>query len=265
MKKPNRTIILVGVITAMLLSALDQTIVSTAMPQIVTQLNGLSHLSWVFTAYMLASTVTVPIYGKLSDIFGRKWLFILGIAVFMIGSILSGLSQTMTQLILFRGLQGIGAGAMMVNSLAIIGDLYSPQERGKFQGLMGGVVGLATIVGPLVGGWLTDNWSWRWVFYVNIPVGIIAIAILIFAMPKIVRDVKSRAIDFAGALLLSAGLVPLLLAFTWAGSQYSWGSWEIISLLAVAAVALFSFGMVERRVGEPILALSLFQNKVFSI
>src|ERR1035437_4956189 len=187
----------------MLLSALDQTIVSTAMPQIVQQLNGLSHLSWVFTAYMLASTVTVPIYGKLSDIFGRKPLFILGISVFLIGSILSGISQNMTQLILFRGLQGIGAGAMMVNALAIIGDLYSPQERGKFQGLMGGVFGLATIIGPLVGGWLTDNYSWRWVFYVNIPVGIIAIAILTAVMPKITRGVKDRAIDFGGALLIT--------------------------------------------------------------
>src|ERR1039458_7651335 len=209
----KRGIIMVGVVLAMLLSALDQTIVSTAMPQIVTQLNGLSHLSWVFTAYMLTSTITVPIYGKLSDIFGRRGFYIVGIVIFLIGSILSGLSQTMTQLILFRALQGIGGGSMMVNALATIGDMYPPAERGKWQGLMGGVFGLATIIGPLLGGWLTDNYSWRWVFYVNIPVGIIAIAILVTAMPKIVREVKSRVIDFAGALLISAGLVPLLLAF----------------------------------------------------
>lgn len=265
MKKTNRGVILIGVIMAMLLSALDQTIVATAMPQIVRELNGLSHLSWVFTAYMLASTVTVPIYGKLSDMFGRKGLFILGIVVFMIGSILSGISQNMTQLILFRGLQGIGAGAMMVNALAIIGDLYSPQERGKFQGLMGGVFGMATIIGPLLGGWLTDNYSWRWVFYVNIPVGIIAISILTTAMPKIIRNVNARSIDFAGALLITAGLVPLLLAFVWAGSQYAWGAWQIITLLIIAAVALFSFGIVEMRAREPILSLNLFKNKVFAV
>ena len=265
MKKTSRGVILIGVIVAMLLSALDQTIVATAMPQIVRELTGLSHLSWVFTAYMLASTVTVPIYGKLSDMFGRKGLFILGITVFMVGSILSGLSQNMTQLILFRGLQGIGAGAMMVNALAIIGDLYSPQERGKFQGLMGGVFGVATIIGPLLGGWITDNYSWHWVFYVNIPVGIIAIAILYTAMPKIVRDTNNRAIDFTGAILITAGLVPLLLAFVWAGSQYAWGSWQIITLLVIAAVALFGFGLVELKAREPILSLNLFRNKVFTV
>ncbi|MBI4295995.1 MAG: MFS transporter [Chloroflexi bacterium] len=265
MKKTNRAVILVGVIMAMLLSALDQTIVATAMPQVVRELNGLSHLSWVFTAYMLAATVTLPIYGKLSDLFGRKGLFILGIIIFMVGSMLSGISQNMTQLIFFRGLQGIGAGAIMVNAFAIIGDLYSPAERGRYQGLMGGVFGLATIVGPLLGGWLTDNYTWRWVFYVNIPVGIIAISILATAMPRIVHDVKSRAIDFVGAALITAGLVPLLLGFVWAGSEYAWGSWQIITLLIIAALALLAFGLAERKAKEPVLSLNLFQNRVFAV
>lgn len=261
----KRGLIMIGVVMAMLLSALDQTIVSTAMPQIVEQLHGLSHLSWVFTAYMLTSTITVPIYGKLSDIFGRRGFYIVGIVIFLIGSILSGLSQNMTQLILFRALQGIGGGSMMVNALATIGDMYPPAERGKWQGLMGGVFGLATIIGPLLGGWLTDNYSWRWIFYVNIPVGIVTIAILAAVMPKVVHSVKKRSIDFTGALLLAAGLVPLLLAFVWAGSQYAWGSWEIISLLCFAAAALFVFALVEQRVHEPILSLNLFKSRVFTV
>jgi EmrB/QacA subfamily drug resistance transporter len=261
----KRGLILLGVILAMLLSALDQTIVATAMPQITEELNGLSHLSWVFTAYMLTSTITVPIYGKLSDIFGRRGLYILGIAIFLIGSILSGLSQNMTQLILFRGLQGIGGGSMMVNALATIGDLFAPAERGKWQGVMGGIFGLATIVGPLLGGWLTDNFSWRWIFYVNIPVGIIAMITIASAMPKIARNTKNRSIDFAGAVLIAVGLIPLLLAFVWAGSQYDWGSWQIIGLLCFAAAALFVFALVERRVREPVLSLNLFKNKVFAV
>jgi EmrB/QacA subfamily drug resistance transporter len=261
----KRGLILLGVILAMLLSALDQTIVATAMPQITEELNGLSHLSWVFTAYMLTSTITVPIYGKLSDIFGRRGLYILGIAIFLVGSILSGLSQNMTQLILFRGLQGIGGGSMMVNSLATIGDLFAPAERGKWQGVMGGVFGLATIVGPLLGGWLTDNFSWRWIFYVNIPVGIVAMITIASAMPKIARNAKDRSIDFAGAVLIAVGLIPLLLAFVWAGSQYPWGSWQIIGLLCFAAAALFVFALVERRVREPVLSLNLFKNKVFAV
>jgi EmrB/QacA subfamily drug resistance transporter len=235
------------------------------MPQIVEQLNGLSHLSWVFTAYMLTSTITVPIYGKLSDIFGRRGFYIVGIVIFLIGSILSGLSQNMTQLILFRALQGVGGGSMMVNALATIGDLYPPAERGKWQGLMGGVFGLATIIGPLLGGWLTDNYSWRWIFYVNIPVGIVTIAILASVMPKIAHTVKNRSIDFLGATLIAVGLVPLLLAFVWAGSQYAWGSWEIIGLLCFSAAALFIFALVEGRVKEPILSLNLFKNKVFAV
>ncbi len=265
LKQNKRGIILVGVILAMMLSALDQTIVATAMPQIVDQFNGLSHLSWVFTAYMLTSTITVPIYGKLSDIFGRRGLYILGIVVFLAGSMLSGLSRDMTQLIFFRGLQGIGGGAMMVNAFAVVGDLFSPAERGKWQGVMGGIFGLATILGPLLGGWITDSFSWRWIFYINVPVGILAIAVLASAMPKIPKHERERSIDYPGAVLIAAGLVPLLLAFVWAGSQYTWDSWQIVSLFAVSAVCLFTFAMVERKAREPVLSLDLFKNKVFAV
>jgi EmrB/QacA subfamily drug resistance transporter len=261
----NKFFVLAGVICAMLLSALDQTIVSTAMPQIVRQLNGVEHLSWVFTAYMLASTVIVPIYGKLSDMFGPRRFFLAGIFIFLVGSVLSGVSQSMTQLIAFRAIQGLGGGAMMVNAMSIIGDVFPPQERGKWQGLLGGIFGLASIAGPLLGGWITDNLSWRWVFYVNIPVGILAMIIIAAALPKITHDVKSRSIDFLGALLITTGLVPLLLGLVWGGSQYAWGSWQIIGLLATALVSLVLFGLVERRAREPILALDLFRNRVFLV
>jgi EmrB/QacA subfamily drug resistance transporter len=263
MKK--RGIILAGIMLAMFLSALDQTIVSTALPQITEQFNALSHLSWVFTAYMLASTITVPIYGKLSDIFGRRGLYILGIVIFLAGSALSGLSQNMTQLIIFRGLQGIGGGAMMVNSVAIIGDLYSPAERGRYQGLLMAMFGVATIAGPLLGGWITDQYSWRWIFYINIPLGAIAIAVLASTMPKIVHNIKGRSIDYLGAFLLTAGLVPLLLAFVWAGGEYAWGSWQILTLFGISVLAFIAFAIAESKVKEPIVSLNLFRNKVFSV
>lgn len=264
LKRNSTFLVMAGVMLAMLLAALDQTIVATAMPKIVRDLNGFSHFSWVFTAYMLSSAVTVPIYGKLSDIYGRRIFYLAGIVVFLIGSILCGLSHSMTQLIIFRGLQGIGGGAIMVQSIAVIGDLFPPAERGKWQGLIGGIFGLASVAGPLSGGWITDNASWRWVFYINIPLGIIAFAVIAWAMPKIVPDIRKRVIDYAGAILLALTLVPLLLALVWGGSEYDWTSPVIIGLLLFSAAMAVTFGFAEGRATEPILPMTLFHNRVFS-
>lgn len=265
MTSKNKWAILGGVILAMLLSSLDQTIVSTAMPTIVQELHGLEHISWVFTAYMLGSTVTVPIYGKLSDIFGRRNLYLIGIGIFLLGSVLCGLSQNMTQLILFRGLQGIGGGAMMVNSFAIIGDVFPPAERGKYQGMIGGVFGLSSVAGPLLGGWITDHTTWRWVFYVNIPLGLIAIVVLAGALPKIASHLRDKKIDWWGGFFILTTLVPLLLSMVWGGSLYAWDSWPIISALLLSFVSLFIFISIEKKTRNPILSLDLFKNKVFLV
>jgi EmrB/QacA subfamily drug resistance transporter len=264
-QKTGKRMILGGVILAMLLSSLDQTIVSTAMPTIVQELKGLEHISWVFTAYMLGSTITVPIYGKLSDIFGRRSLYLIGILIFLGGSVLCGLSQNMTQLILFRGLQGIGGGAMMVNSFAIIGDVFPPAERGRYQGLIGGVFGLSSIAGPLLGGWITDNTSWRWVFYVNIPLGLIAIAVLSAALPKIAAHRENRSIDWLGAFFIITTLIPLLLSMVWGGSSYAWNSWQIIAALIITVISLVAFIRVEKKARNPILSLGLFNSRIFVV
>ncbi len=256
--------IIASVMLGILLAALDQTIVGTAMPRIVADLGGLSHYAWVFTAYMLASTVTVPIYGKLSDIYGRRWFFIGGMVLFLAGSALSGMSQTMTQLILFRALQGFGAGAMMPIAFAIIGDVFPPSERGKWQGLTSGMFGIASIIGPTLGGWLTDNLGWRWVFYVNMPVGAIAIATAFFGLPKI-RSNRKHTIDYYGAAALVAGAVPMLLAFSWAGDKYAWVSTQIIGMLVFSAVMIALFIFIESRAEEPILSPNLFRNRIFTV
>src|SRR6266576_5337816 len=256
--------ILSGVLLGMLLASLDQTIVGTALPHIVADLGGLDHYAWVVTAYLLASTVTVPIYGKLSDIYGRRVFFIGGMIIFLIGSALAGTSQNMTQLIIYRGIQGLGAGGMMPIALAIIGDIFPPSERGKWQGLFVAVFGLASLVGPPLGGWITDNWGWRWVFYVNMPVGVIAILTAGFVMPKLVIH-RQHIIDYLGVVTLVAGTVPLLLAFSWAGTQYAWGSWQIISLFSFSVVMLITFFLVEMRATEPIISPQLFKNSIFTV
>ncbi len=253
-----------AVMLGMLLSALDQTIVGTAMPKIVGELNGLDHYSWVITGYLVASTAGVPIFGKLSDIFGRKWLFLGGIATFLAGSMLSGLSQSMTMLIAFRAVQGIGAGMMMPIAQAIIGDIFTPAERGKYQGLLMAVFGVATIVGPTLGGWITDNLSWRWVFYVNVPFAIIAMAVVFAVLPSHTALHKRATIDWLGSGALIAGVVPLLLALSWGGSTYAWDSPQILGLLAAAVVFGTAFLLVERRAQAPTIPLDLFQNRIFT-
>jgi EmrB/QacA subfamily drug resistance transporter len=256
--------ILIGVMLGMLLAALDQTIVGTALPRIVADLGGLDHYAWVVTAYLLASTVTVPIYGKLSDIYGRRLFFIGGMVIFLVGSALAGTSQDMTQLIIYRFIQGLGAGGMMPIALAIIGDIFSPAERGKWQGLFVAVFGLSSIVGPTLGGWITDNWGWRWVFYVNMPVGIIAIVTAGFVLPTLINK-RKHIIDYLGSATMVAGTIPLLLAFSWAGSQYAWGSWQIIGLFAFSIVMLIIFVLIELRAAEPIISPRLFKNSIFLV
>ena len=271
--------ILAGVLLAMLLGALDATIVGPAMRTIVADLGGMSLYAWVFTIYSLTSTITIPIVGKLSDLYGRKWFYLGGISLFMVGSALSGAAgepwinsivssltgnpSQMLQLIVFRGIQGVGGGMMMANGMAIIGDLFDARERGRYQGLMGAVFGLASVFGPMLGGWLTDAASWRWIFYINVPVGILALAVLAVVMPKPVTGQQHR-VDWWGALALTGGMVPLLLALSWGGSQYAWGSKTIVGLLAAALVALVAFALRELNASEPILDIRLFKDRGFS-
>ena len=253
-----------SVMLGMLLASVDQTIVGTAMPRIIAQLNGLEHYAWVATAYLLASTVSVPIYGKLSDIYGRKAFFIVGMVIFLLGSALSGMSQTMTQLIFFRAIQGLGAGAMMPIAMSIIGDILPPAERGKWQGLLVAIFGLSSIIGPTAGGWITDTWGWRWTFYVNMPIGAVALLVAVLVLP-VAGQRRQHTIDYLGAATLVAGSVALLLGFSWAGTQYAWGSVQIIGLLVLAMVLLTAFILIERRAAEPIITPALFKNSIFSI
>ncbi|HEY7269278.1 MAG TPA: MDR family MFS transporter, partial [Dehalococcoidia bacterium] len=253
-----------ALMTGMLLSALDQTIVSTALPTIVGELGGLEHLSWVITAYLLASTTSVPLYGKLSDLYGRKLLFQFGIAVFVIGSLFSGTAQNMESLILFRGIQGLGAGGIMAISQAIIGDILSPRERGRYQGYMGGVFAFASVAGPLIGGFFTDQLTWRWVFFINIPLGIFAFAItgIVLKLPR--RHIQHK-IDYLGSALMVGGVSCLLLVMTWGGTQYAWTSLTIEALTVAAVAQLALFVWWEMRFEEPLLPPRLFKDPVFRV
>ena len=248
----------------MFLAALDQTIVSTALPTIVGDLGGLNHLSWVVTSYLLASTVSTPLYGKLGDMMGRKPVFLAAILIFLAGSMLAGLSQSMGELIGFRALQGIGAGGLMVGAQAIIADIVPPRERGRYMGLIGSVFAVASVAGPLLGGFLVDNLSWRWVFYVNMPVGALAVLIVVTRLHLHTPPVRHR-IDILGATVLSAGVTALIMLTTWGGNEYAWGSAPIVALGVVGVALLAVFVWWETRAAEPILPLSLFRSRVFSV
>jgi EmrB/QacA subfamily drug resistance transporter len=256
---------IIGLMVTLLLSALDQTIVGTAMPRIIAELQGFDHYAWVTTAYLLSSTTVVPIVGKLSDIYGRKLFLIGGTALFVLASALCGLSQDLTQLIVFRGLQGVGAGVLMSMVFTTISSIFPPANRGRIQGVFTSVFGFASIVGPLLGGYLTDALSWRWVFYVNLPLGLIALAVLWFGFPNIRPARTDRPIDVAGAISLVLGMVPLLLALSWGGGEYSWTSPQIVGMLAFAAVMIGVFLWIESRAPEPIIPLSLFKNPIIAV
>ncbi len=254
-----------AVMSGMLLAALDQSIVGTALPRIVSQFNGLSELSWVVTAYLLTSTITIPISGKLSDIFGRRKMLLSGILIFVIGSMLTGASWNMASLIAFRALQGVGGGILFASAFAVIGDLFAPAERARWQGIIGAVFGIASVVGPLLGGFLTDNLSWRWCFYINVPIGIVAYGLIYKFLPTIVAKGADKKIDYGGAALLSGGLGSLLLALSWGGVKYPWASWEIVGLFVAAIVLLSVLVYWESKHEDPIIPLSIFGNSIFRV
>ncbi len=256
-------VILFALMLGMFLAALDQTIVATALPTIAGDLHGLNHLSWVVTAYLITSTISLPLWGKFGDLYGRKNFFQLAIIVFLVGSMLSGLSQSMIELIICRAIQGIGAGGLMVGSQAIIGDVIPPRQRGRYMGYFGAVFGLSSILGPLAGGWFTQHVSWRWIFYINVPIGIVALITIAIVLHIPTQKVRHK-IDWWGTSLLSAGVVGLILMTTWGGVTYAWGSITILGLAIVSAILLIIFCFVEAKATEPIIPLNLFRNRTFN-
>jgi EmrB/QacA subfamily drug resistance transporter len=261
---PRKRVIFSALMLVVLLASLDQTIVSTALPTIVGDLGGLSHLSWVVTAYLLTSTVTGPLYGKFGDLYGRKVVLQTAIVIFLVGSALCGLAQNMAELISFRAVQGLGAGGLIVVAIAVIGDVIPPRDRGRYQGLFGAVFGVSTVIGPLIGGFFVDNLSWRWIFYVNIPIGALAFLVIgaTFHSPTVRVQ---HTIDYLGAVLLAGGLAALVLLTSLGGTTYAWGSPEIIALGVIGTVLLVLFPFAEQRAPEPILPLSLFRSRIFVV
>lgn len=263
-EKQNVKAVFGALLMVMLLASLDQTIVSTALPTIASELGGLQHLSWIVTAYMLSTTIVTPLYGKLGDLYGRKIVLQIAILLFLAGSALCGLSQTMGQLIAFRAIQGLGGGGLMVTAMAVVGDLVSPRERGRYQGLFGAVFGVSTVLGPLIGGFFVEHLSWRWIFYINLPLGFAAFAVigLVFKAP-VTREAVT--IDYAGAALLAIMLTALILLTSLGGQSFPWTSPTAIALAALTVGGLIGFVLVEQRAKAPILPPSLFRNRTFNV
>ncbi|TXG82625.1 MAG: DHA2 family efflux MFS transporter permease subunit [Thermomicrobiales bacterium] len=257
-------VILIGLMSGMLLAALDQSIVGTALPRIVSDLGGLNQLAWVVTAYLLTSTASTPLWGKISDLYGRRLIFQVTIVIFLIGSALCGLAMSMPQLIIFRAIQGVGGGGLMAIAFAIIGDVIPARERGRYTGYFGAVWGFSSLAGPLLGGWITDNLSWRWIFYINLPIGILALVVtsIVLKMPVIKRDAK---IDYLGAATIVGAVTSLLLYLNWAGEHFGWRDPSALALVAVAIVLTVAFIFAEQRAVEPIIPLRLFKNPIFSV
>ncbi|WP_096226116.1 MDR family MFS transporter [Geobacillus sp. FJAT-46040] len=260
----HRSLLITGLIIAMLFAALDGTIVGTAMPRIVGELHGLGIMTWLTTAYMLTSTTVVPIAGKLADLLGRRIVYVSGLVIFMAGSALCGMANDMTELILYRGIQGLGGGIMMPMAMIVIGDVFTGKERAKWQGVFGGLYGLASVLGPQIGGFIVDHLNWRWVFYINLPVGILATVLIAMGLSKYKAEGPVK-FDIAGMATLTAGVVSLLLGLTFGGDRYPWGSWQIVSLFAAAVVFFALFVWAEKRAEEPIIPLWLFRNRTFTL
>ncbi|ADU95679.1 MDR family MFS transporter [Geobacillus sp. Y412MC52] len=260
----HRPLLIAGLIIAMLFAALDGTIVGTAMPRIVGELGGLGVMTWLTTAYMLTSTTVVPIAGKLADLLGRRIVYVSGLVIFMAGSALCGMANDMTELIIYRGIQGLGGGIMMPMAMVVIGDVFTGKERAKWQGVFGGLYGLASVLGPQIGGFIVDHLNWRWVFYINLPVGVVATVLIAMGLSKYKAEGPVK-FDIAGMATLTAGVVRLLLGLTFGGDRYPWGSWQIVSLFAAAVVFFALFVWAEKRTEEPIIPLRLFRNRTFTL